>query len=191
MPTGIHRITRRDCLAAFLGFTAGLVCLSALVVARHHARRIEHVFAMLKPVHASDEPPSLNGRQLFPPNDPWNTEISSEPVDPNSDVLIASIGLSKSLHPDFGTTYNGEPWGVPYVVVPGNQPKVRIKFKWGDESDPGPYPIPPNAPIEGGPNGDGDRHILIIDKDNWILYEVLGAFPPARDGLPTQAPSSI
>ena len=177
MPAAIHRITRRDCFAALLGFTAGLVCLSTLVVARHHAHRIERVFAMLKPVHASDAPPSLNGRQLFPPNDPWNTDISKEPVDPNSNVLIASIEASKSLHPDFGTTYNGEPWGVPYVVVPGNQPKVRIKFKWADESDPGPYPIPPNAPIEGGPNGVGDRHILIIDKDNWILYEVFGAFP--------------
>jgi len=177
MPTSSRRITRRDCVAAFLGFMAGLVCLSGLVVARHHTRRIEGMLRMLGPVHAAEASPSINGRQLFPPDDPWNTDISKEPVDPNSNVLIASIGADKSLHPDFGTTYNGAPWGVPYVFVPGNQPKVRVKFKYADESDSGPYPIPPNPPIEGGPNSDGDRHILIIDKDNWILYELYRAFP--------------
>jgi hypothetical protein len=176
MPTAMHRITRRDCLAAFLGFMAGLVCLSALVVARRHAHHIEGMLRMLGPVQAAEASPSLNGRQLFPPDDPWNTDISKEPVDPNSDVLIASIGASKSLHPDFGATYNGEPWGIPYVVVPGNQPKVPIKFTDADESDPGPYPIPPNAPIEGGPNSDGDRHVIVIDKENWVLYEVFRAF---------------
>lgn len=170
-------ITRRDCLMALAGFTVGIASGGALVVARHHARRIEDLLASFDSVRAAYESPSLDGRQLFPPDDPWNTDISREPVDRRSDGLINSIGPNKSLHPDFGTTYNGEPWGVPYVLVPGNQPKVRVTFTYANESDPGPYPIPPNAPIEGGPHSNGDRHVIVIDKDNWILYELYRAFP--------------
>ena len=84
---------------------------------------------------------------------------------------------NKPLHPDFGPVWEGVPIGIPYVVVPGTQKKVPVAFKYADESDSGPYPIPPDAPIEGGPNGDGDRHILVLDRDNWILYEVFNAFP--------------
>lgn len=123
---------------------------------------------------------SLAGRLLFPSDDPWNTDISKEPVDPNSDALVASIGLKKPLHPDFGTTYNGQPSGIPYVVVAGNQPKVPVRFDYKDESDPGPYPIPPDAPIEGGPQADGDRHVLVLDRDNWKLYELWSSKP--QDG---------
>jgi hypothetical protein len=177
MAAAIHRIKRRDCFVALVAFTLGTISFPALRVARRHVRRIEAIVERFDAVHASYESPSLNGRQLFPPDDPWNTDISREPVDPNSDVLIASVGPRKSLHPDFGSSYNGEPWGVPYVFVPGNQPKVKIKFTYADESDRGPYPVPPDAPIEGGPRSDGDRHILIVDKDNWILYEIYRAFP--------------
>src|SRR6266550_2355546 len=87
----------------------------------------------------------LGGKLLFPPDDPWNTDISKEPVDPNSDALVASIGLNKRLHPDFGTVYDGHPNGIPYVIVAGDQPKVPVTFEYKDESDPGPYPIPANA----------------------------------------------
>ena len=100
------------------------------------------------------------------------------PVDPNSANLIASIGLNTGLHPDFGTVYNGAPNGIPYIVVSGTQPRVPINYTaYGDESDPGPYPVPPNAPIEGGPSSTGDRHVLIIDRDNWKLYELGYSFP--------------
>ena len=98
-------------------------------------------------------------------------------MDPNSKALLASIGLDKPLHPDFGTTYKGAPSGIPYVVVSGNQARVPVEFKWPDESDPGPYPIPLDAPIEGGPEGRGDRHVLVIDRDNWMLYELFSARP--------------
>jgi hypothetical protein len=91
-------------------------------------------------------------------------------VDPNSDALIASIGLKKSLHPDFGTRY-----GIPYVVVAGTQAKVPVSFEYADESDKGPYPIPPDAPIEGGAKAKGDRHVLVIDRDHWVLYELFSA----------------
>jgi hypothetical protein len=123
---------------------------------------------------------SLEGRRLFPSDNPWNRQISSEPADPNSDALIASIGVNKPLHPDFGTVWNGAPSGIPYVVVSGDQPRVPVEFRYPDESDPGPYPVPPDAPIEGGPKSDGDRHVLVLDKDNWKLYELFSAF--AVDG---------
>ena len=121
---------------------------------------------------------SLHGKQLFPPDNPWNEDISNTPVDPNSDNLIASIGLNTNLHPDFGTVWDGAPNGIPYIVVSGSQPKVPLNWTaYGNQSDPGPYPIPPDAPIEGGPNSTGDRHVLVIDRDNWMLYELGYAFP--------------
>jgi len=120
---------------------------------------------------------SLAGKQVFPADNPWNADISSQPVDPNSDNLIAGIGLNTSLHADFGTVWNGAPNGIPYVVVSGTQPKVPVSFDYADESDPGPYPIPPDAPREGGANGSGDRHVLVIDQDHWKLYELFAATP--------------
>ena len=121
---------------------------------------------------------SLHGKQLFPPDNPWNQDISQMPVDPNSTNLIGSIGLVTGLHADFGTVYNGAPNGIPYVVVSGSQMPVPINFvAYGDESDPGPYPVPPDAPIEGGSASTGDRHVLVIDRDAWKLYELGAAFP--------------
>src|SRR5438309_8238858 len=119
----------------------------------------------------------LEDRQLFPPDNPWNLDISQADVDPNSKALIASIGLDKRLHPDFGTVWNGAPNGIPYVVVSGDQPRVPVSFDYADESDPGPYPIPPAAPIEGGASSTGDRHVIVIDQDNWKLYELFAATP--------------
>ncbi len=125
---------------------------------------------------------SLHGKRLFPTDNPWNQEISNEPVDPNSTNLIRSIGLDDRLHPDFGTVYNGAPNGIPYVVVAGAQPLVPISFRsYSGESDPGPYPLPRDAPIEGGPDSKGDRHVLVIDRDAWKLYEMFSALP-ARGG---------
>src|SRR3982751_3518382 len=121
---------------------------------------------------------SLNGARPFPATNPWNQDISHLPVHPNSVNLIGSIGASAGLHPDFGTFWQGSPIGIPYVVVSGNQQKVPISFtSWPGESDPGPYPIPSNAPIEGGSNSSGDRHVLVIDRDNWKLYETFSTYP--------------
>ena len=96
--------------------------------------------------------------------------------------ILARIGLDKPLHPDFGTEWEGAPIGIPYVVVGGTQQKVPVTFTYADESDPGPYPIPPDAPIEGGPKGDGDRHVIVLDRDNWMLYELFNAFPDGKGG---------
>lgn len=121
---------------------------------------------------------SLHGKQVFPGDNSWNQDVSALPVDPNSNNLIAGIGNTTTLHPDFGTVYNGAPNGIPYIVVAGNQAPVQINFMaYGDESDPGPYPAPANAPIEGGPNASGDRHVIVIDRDNWKLYEMYRSFP--------------
>jgi hypothetical protein len=129
---------------------------------------------------------SLRGAVSFPASNAWNTPISNAPVDPNSDALIASIGLTRGLHPDFGAgLYEGAPIGIPYVVVSSTQPKVSIRFTdYGDESDPGPYPVPANAPIEGqqanGSAFGGDRHVLVIDRDTNRLYEMGNAYPQSN-----------
>ncbi|MGB7921894.1 MAG: carboxypeptidase-like regulatory domain-containing protein [Pyrinomonadaceae bacterium] len=121
---------------------------------------------------------SLHGKRVLPADNPWNQDISNVPVDPNSSNLIASIGNNVSVHPDFGTVWAGAPNGIPYVVVSGTQQPVTINFTdYGNESDHGPYPVPAGAPIEGGPNGDGDRHVIVIDRDNWMLYELFSAYP--------------
>ena len=125
---------------------------------------------------------ATNGAVAFPGSNPWNTDISTAPVDPNSANLIVSIGAATGLHPDFGAgLYNGGIIGIPYAIVGGTQSRVAINFTaYGDESDPGPYPIPPNnALVEGGatnPNNSGDRHVLVIDKDNNRLYELFTSF---------------
>lgn len=118
---------------------------------------------------------SFHGKRIFPTDNPWNKDVSKEDVDQNSAKIVASIGLDKSLHPDFGVQY-----GIPYMVVTGNEPRVPIVFTaYGGESDPGPYPIPLNAPIEGGASAprNSDRHVLVLDRDNWKLYELYNAFP--------------
>ena len=120
---------------------------------------------------------TLAPRQLFPSDNAWNQPIDDAPVDPRSAEIVAFIGNDRGLHPDFGANWNGGPFGIPYVVVPGDQPRVPVTFDYDDESDPGPYPVPPNPPIEGGPNSTGDRHILIVDIDNWKLYELFAAYP--------------
>ena len=101
--------------------------------------------AVLTTVNTS---PQISGCAVFPADNPWNRDISNDPVDPNSNNYIANMnGATKFLHPDFGSNLT---YGIPYVVVAGTQPKVPVTFDYDEDSDPGPYPIPPDAPIEGG-----------------------------------------
>ena len=121
--------------------------------------------------------PVVGGCQVLPSDNPWNTDVSAYPVHPNSANYIASInaGGKTKLHPDWGGA--GE-YGIPFIVVPSTQPLVPLNFTaYGDESDPGPYPIPLDAPIEGGPSSDGDRHVLAIRQGECVLYELGRAFP--------------
>jgi len=125
---------------------------------------------------------SLNGFLPLPADNAWNQDISAASVDPNSAAIINFIGPSIGLHPDFGSgLYNGSDIGIPYVVVGDSQAPVNINFTaYGDESDPGPMPVPANAPIEGDPNpGNGDRHVLVVDNANCWLYELYSSYPNA------------
>jgi len=140
------------------------------------------------PVRNGELPPPL---PLFPWSNWWNLDVSKAPVDPNSAAYIAFIGATRGMHPDFGGD-SGDPeypiYGMPYIVVPGSQPLVPVTFDYDDESDvgapgrPAGYPIPEEAKtqqkwIEGGlagndPEAEGDRHMLIVDRDHRILYEL-------------------
>jgi len=114
---------------------------------------------------------ALGNLQVFPADNPWNTDILSEDTDPNSDNIIASIGNELYLHPDFGTVWESTPIGIPYNLVGKDQPMKTISFQYNSESDLGPYPIPPDALAESG----SDRHILVIDTVNLKLYELFNA----------------
>ena len=146
--------------------------------------------------HASAQGPVRGGPlplplPLFPPDNWWNTDVTGAPVDPNNTAFLAFVGATRGMHPDFGGD-SGDPsapiYGIPYVTVSGSQPLVPATFDYDDESDhaapgrPPGYPIPEEAKsqqkwIEGGlaggdPTASGDRHMLIVDRDNRILYEL-------------------
>jgi hypothetical protein len=113
--------------------------------------------------------PTVGGCAVFPSDNAWNRDISGDRVDPLSDAYIASIGAGGHLHPDFGSNPG---YGIPYVVVPASQPLVPIHLTdFASESDPGPYPIPPNAPVEAG----SDMHVLVVKQGLCRLYEMFSA----------------
>jgi len=122
----------------------------------------------------------LEDIELFPADNPINTNISQVSVDSRSEAIIALIGEA-TIKPDFGSgTWEGHPIGIPFILVCKTQSKIPVVFRgnsydanYGNESDPGPYPVPLSAPIEG--NGIGDSHVLTVDIDNKILYELYNA----------------
>ena len=116
--------------------------------------------------------------ELFPKDNPWNQRVDQAPLHPRSDAIVRSIGSDDTVHPDFGSgRYEGRPIGIPYTTVSKRQKRVRVSFEYADESDRGPYPIPRNAPIEGGRSADGDRHVIVVDRDRCKLYELFAAYP--------------
>ncbi len=120
--------------------------------------------------------PSLAGCPMLPANNTWNTKITASTVRPDSATFIKNIttGSHTNLHPDFG---GAGAYGIPFKIVPATQPKVAINYTaYGDESDRGPFPIPSNAPIEGGANSDGDRHVLVVQQGTCHLFELGRAF---------------
>jgi hypothetical protein len=113
---------------------------------------------------------SLNGFIPFSNSSLWNTDISAAPLDPSSSIIISNWVGSVNVHPDWG---NDPTYGIPYVVVDGNQSLVNVNLgAYGDEGDPGPMPVPSNAPVEGGSSSTGDRHVLVLDNGNCFLYEL-------------------
>jgi hypothetical protein len=126
---------------------------------------------------------SLGGCTIFPADNAWNRDVSADPVATNSAALLGVMSPGNSIHLDLGTTE--EYYGIPWSVVPADQPEVTIEYgtdgaDYSDESDPGPMPIPLNAPIEGGSTADpnpasGDRHVLVIQQGSCLLYELYNA----------------
>jgi hypothetical protein len=116
--------------------------------------------------------PRLAGCPVFPASNAWNRDVSRDPVDPRSDAYVRAIG-GGNLHPDFASRR----YGIPITVVPRGQRRVPIRFTaYGDESDRGPYPVPPRARVEGG----SDRHVIVVQRGTCRLYELFGARRTAR-----------
>lgn len=112
---------------------------------------------------------------LFPDDSYWHADVSQLPVHRDSDTFIDTIGRDVGLRADFGADqYEGSWIGIPYTVVGDDQPGVDVSFLTAGESDPGPYPIPADAPIEGGPEfvEENDRHVLVVERDSCTLYEL-------------------
>ena len=133
----------------------------------------------------------VGGCPTLPVDNVWNARVDTLPVHSSSASYVANLatagdGATRSLHMDFGSGLwppppdpTAAPIGIPFMLVPGSQPKKSVTFDVPDESDAGPYPIPPDVPIEnvGPANADGDRHVLVIDTTNCMLYELFYAFP--------------
>ncbi|MBX3674519.1 MAG: DUF4214 domain-containing protein [Burkholderiales bacterium] len=124
--------------------------------------------------------PTVGGCAVLPADNFWNTPVDTLPVHPKSADWVGTIGTTAKLHADWGNVL-ADNYGIPFTTVTGAQPLVPIMGDpaedYSDESDPGPYPIPPDAPIEGGPLSTGDRHVLVVETTNCILYELYNARP--------------
>ncbi len=135
--------------------------------------------------------PSLGGCPVFPPppaglsprapslptEAAWNQDVSKAPVAPGSAATIAYIDSHGGdlLHPDFGSP---RAYGLPYAVVSAGRRPLPVHYTaYGNESDPGPFPVPLGAPVEGGARSDGDRHLLTVDRSTCTLFELYRAFP--------------
>lgn len=155
--------------AALAVLVAGGVASAALTVLNRPAT-VDTTAERVSPPGAA-----VGGCQVFPADNPWNTEVASAPLRSDSAEIIAAIQSNGGthLHPDFGENPN---YGIPYVVVPASQANVPIVYDpYGDESDPGPFPIPLDAPIEGGAGASGDRHVLVVQSGSCELFELFAA----------------
>jgi hypothetical protein len=159
--------------------TTGTYHVQAQVSAGGTGQAIVHVAAAVAGTPSLGIGAPLNGYLPFPADNPWNQDISGLPVDPSSDAVIALVGAGVSLHPDFGSgLWEGAPIGIPYAVVAGGQTRITVNYQaYGDQSDPGPMPIPSPPPFEGIAPTDtnGDRHVLVMDRDAQFLYELYAA----------------
>jgi hypothetical protein len=157
------RTTRRG--ARLAGALAALVAVTAAACT-----------APASPPAGTAAGPRLGGCPVFPSSNAWNTDVSAYPVRANSAQYVANVNSSGGtyLHPDFG---GGGAYGIPFKVVGANEPLRRVRYTaYGDESDPGPFPVPPNAPVEGGNASTGDRHVIVLQQGTCRLFELGRAF---------------
>lgn len=115
---------------------------------------------------------------MFPVDNYWHRDVSAAPVNPSSAAWVDTTGRGRHFHADVGAgLWDGGPIGIPFTTVRAGQPKVPVSFTYADESDPGPYPLPADAAIEGGNVSTGDRHALVVDTSTCLLYELYDAHP--------------
>jgi hypothetical protein len=120
---------------------------------------------------------------VFPASSPWNQRVDRLPVAADSDAVVRSIGVEDHVHADFGSgLWDGGPIGIPVTIVGRQTPRSRVSFEYASESDRAAYPIPRGVKIEGGPNADGDRHAILIDRDRCKLYELFAVYPRPGGG---------
>ncbi|MBN2007421.1 MAG: right-handed parallel beta-helix repeat-containing protein [Anaerolineae bacterium] len=176
LPTYYWRITASDGLSS----TVGPVWRFTISEERWHFLYLPLILRQWGSVTPGPGP-QIEGCQIYPADHIWNARVDTLPVDTRSSAYINTIGATGGFHADFGSGVwppgSDSPIGIPFVTVPGTQPMVAVTFDYDGESDPGPYPVPSGAPIEGGPNSDGDRHVLVLDRDHCILYEMYYAWP--------------
>jgi hypothetical protein len=150
------------------------MCAATAVAAPSDIDRPASALATARRLGATG-PPTIGGCPIFPADNSWNTSIAAAPLHPRSSAIVSTILANGGdfLHPDFGENPD---YGIPYVVVPADEPLRPIVYDaYGDESDPGPFPIPQTAPIEGGPSATGDRHVIAVQQGTCELFELFAA----------------
>jgi hypothetical protein len=126
----------------------------------------------------ADPLPGAPDCEIFPADNVWNQRVNRLPLKQNSRTIVRSIGANLNLHADFGSgLWDGGPIGIPITVVDSSTPRSTVDFEYGDESDAGPYPIPEDVAIEGGPAAEGDRHAIIVDRESCNLFELFALYP--------------
>ncbi len=164
------RSRRRTTTAVLVALAGGVVALSCATPAA--PRDSEESAPEGGAEVAPRQPVAGTDCEAFPANNYWHADISSLPVHALSDEWLSQMSPTSKLHPDFGPSYGDGPnYGIPITVVDGDHPKVRVRFRYGDESDRVRYPLGADTRIEGGRNSDGDRHAIIVDRDRCKLYE--------------------
>ncbi len=124
------------------------------------------------------EPAQPAACTIFPDDNVWHADVSALPTHPSSAAWVGSIGADRTVHPDFGSgLWDGAPFGIPINEIPAGQPGVDVSFDYADESDRVRYPIPPDVLIEGGPQANGDRHVILLDNHACVAYELYAAWP--------------
>ena len=161
---------RRAPVAIAVAASLGIAAVAAAAAAAPPSSLVSSATASQPAKRLMPPGPHIDGCPIFPGSHAWNQPIAALPLNPLSDQIINKIqtmGGGTKVHPDVGSTF-----GIPFVVVPGDQPLVPIVYDaYGDESDPGPFPIPLDAPIEGG-GGGGDSHVLVLQQQTCQLFEL-------------------
>lgn len=137
------------------------------------------IFAALALVPSVQASPHIAGCPVFPADNPWNQRVDQLPVAKHSAQMVANIGPNAPVMPDFGSAaYKGEvPIGDPITVVVNRTRWVHVHFRWPSQSNRGLYPLPRHVAIQGGPDATGDRHVIVVDRQNCRDYELWRAFP--------------